>query len=68
MAYSVLTEQELLHLAGPSAETRREQIEKALNEAESRGWIFAGVDRSGGADASYIFRSADDKRRLGNIR
>ncbi len=68
MAYCVLTEQELLNLAEESAETRREQVEQAVNLAESRGWIYVGVDRSGDRDASYIFRSLDGTLRLGNIR
>ena len=68
MTYCVLTDQELLNLAEESADTRREQVEQALNEAESRGWIYVGVDHSGKADASYVFRSADGRLRLGNIR
>ena len=68
MAYSVLTEQELLSLAERPADTRREQVEQALNEAESRGWIFVGIDHPGDADAGYIFRSAEGRLRLGNIR
>jgi hypothetical protein len=68
MTYCVLTDQELLNLAEESAETYREQVEQALNEAESRGWNFVGVDPHGGADEVYIFRSADGRLRLGNIR
>jgi hypothetical protein len=68
MAYSVLTDQELLNLTDGSPTTRREQVEQAINEAESRGWTFVGVDRSGEPDVSYIFRSMDGTLRLGNIR
>jgi hypothetical protein len=68
MAYSVLTERELLKLAEDSAADRREQVEQAVNVAESRGWIFVGVDRAGKPDASYIFRSEEGRLRLGNIR
>jgi hypothetical protein len=68
MAYTVLTDQELLNLAEGPGETRRDQIEQALNLAQARGWNFVGVDRSGHADAAYIFRSIDGTLRLGNIR
>jgi len=68
MAYSVITEQELLRLAEPPAENRREQVEQALNEAESRGWVFVGVDRTRGADELYVFKSIDGTLRLGNLR
>jgi hypothetical protein len=68
MTYSVLTDQELLNLTDGSATTRREQVEQAINEADSRGWTFIGVDRPGETDASYVFRSADGRLRLGNIR
>ena len=72
MAYCVLTQQELQNLAAEAAAepatTRREQVEQALNEAQSRGWNFIGVDRSDEPDASYIFRSIDGSLRLGNIR
>ncbi len=56
MAYSVLTEQELLRLAEPPAENRREQVEQALNEAESRGWVFVGLDRTRRADAALCLQ------------
>ena len=52
MAYSVLTEQELLNLAERPDESRRDQVERAFNEAESRGWLFVGVDHYDGADAA----------------
>jgi hypothetical protein len=68
MTYSVLTEQELLNLTDGSAATRRDEVEQAVNEAESRGWNFIGIDRPGEADASYIFHAAEGRLRLGNIR